>query len=87
MPTTGKCGTDTCGTDTCATMQGARDFTLVSEDADFAEMVMLYGPPPKVICLRCGHQTTSFVADPPRRRADAIDAFGRNGRLACLEIY
>ena len=36
-------------------------FTIVSQDSDFADMAALYGPPPKVIWLRCGNQTTEFV--------------------------
>ena len=36
----------------------ANDFILVSQDADFADMATLFGPPPKVIWLRCGNQPT-----------------------------
>jgi len=32
-------------------------FVLVSQDADFADMATLYGPPPKVVWLRCGKST------------------------------
>jgi predicted nuclease of predicted toxin-antitoxin system len=39
----------------------ANDFTLVSQDVDFADMAILYGPPPKVIWLRCGNQPTTTV--------------------------
>ena len=31
-------------------------FVIVSQDADFADLAALYGPPPKVIWLRCGNQ-------------------------------
>jgi predicted nuclease of predicted toxin-antitoxin system len=34
----------------------ANDFILVSRDADFPDMPILFGPPPKVIWLRCGNQ-------------------------------
>jgi predicted nuclease of predicted toxin-antitoxin system len=33
-------------------------FVLVSQDADFAELAGLLGPPPKVVWLRCGNQPT-----------------------------
>ena len=36
-------------------------FAIVSQDSDFADMAALYGPPPKVVWLRCGNQTTEFV--------------------------
>jgi predicted nuclease of predicted toxin-antitoxin system len=39
----------------------AKEFVLVSQDADFADMATLYGPPPKVIWLRCGNQPTEEI--------------------------
>src|ERR1700730_2771165 len=36
----------------------ANDFILVSQDDDFADLAILFGPPPKVIWLRCGNQPT-----------------------------
>jgi len=32
----------------------ANGYGIVSQDADFAERSRLYGPPPKVVWLRCG---------------------------------
>ena len=46
----------------------ANDFTLVSHDADFAEMAALLGPPPKVIWLRGGNQPTAAIANLLRGR-------------------
>ena len=41
----------------------ARDkgFTLVTKDADFADLVILRGPPPKVVWLRLGNCSTNEV--------------------------
>lgn len=64
-----------------------RDFILVSQDADFAEMALLRGPPPKVIWLRCGNRPTDFVADLLRRHRDSIHQFGLDPVSACLELY
>ena len=36
-------------------------FTIVSLDADFAEMATLLGTPPKVIWLRCGNQPSAVI--------------------------
>jgi predicted nuclease of predicted toxin-antitoxin system len=33
-------------------------FVLVSQDADFVDIATLYGPPPKLIWLRCGINPT-----------------------------
>jgi predicted nuclease of predicted toxin-antitoxin system len=61
-------------------------FALVTLDADFAEMAVLLGPPPKVVWLRCGNQPTSGIASLLDNRAEAIAAFERDD-AACLEIY
>ena len=61
-------------------------FTIVSLDADFAERAALIGPPPKVIWLRCGNQSTRFVGKVLRDHAEAIAAFAHEA-AACLEIY
>ncbi len=65
---------------------GANGFTLVSLDADFADMAALLGPPPKVIWLRCGNQPTAVIEGLLRRHAEAIAAF-ENDAAVCLEIY
>ena len=65
----------------------AGDFTIVSLDADFAELAHLRGPPPKVVWLRYGNQPTQFVADLLRSQAAAIQAFGDDQGTACLELY
>ncbi|HWB48301.1 MAG TPA: DUF5615 family PIN-like protein [Stellaceae bacterium] len=65
----------------------ANDFVLVSQDADFAEMAALFGPPPKVLWLRSGNQPTMAVEQLLRTHATAIAAFQRDIVAACLEIY
>lgn len=67
----------------------ARDggFTIVTLDADFADMAALRGAPPKVIWLRCGNQPTSFVDALLRGHASLIAAFERESEAACLELY
>ena len=39
----------------------ANGLTIVTLDSDFADLAALFGPPPKVIWLRCGNQTTEFI--------------------------
>jgi len=62
-------------------------FNLVTQDADFAEMAMLHGPPPKVIWLRCGNQPTVVVEKLLRDHAEAIISFEQDDTAACWEIY
>jgi predicted nuclease of predicted toxin-antitoxin system len=65
----------------------ANGFILVSQDVDFADMATLYGPPPKVIWLRCGNQPTSEIEKRLRDHVDAIAAFEEDDAAACWEIY
>jgi predicted nuclease of predicted toxin-antitoxin system len=65
----------------------ANGFILVSQDADFADMATLYGPPPKVIWLRCGNQPTATIEQRLRDHVDAIAAFEQDDAAACWEIY
>jgi len=62
-------------------------FVLVTLDADFADMATLFGPPPKVIWLRCGNQPTAAIEKRLRDHADALAAFDRDATAACWEIY
>jgi predicted nuclease of predicted toxin-antitoxin system len=65
----------------------ANSFTLVSHDADFADMGELFGPAPKVIWLRVGNQPTTAIATLLRRHASLITTFEHDDSAACLEIY
>ena len=65
----------------------ANGFTLVTQDSDFADMAALFGPPPKVILLRCGNQPTSVVANLLRSQADALRKFEQDNSASCWEIY
>lgn len=65
---------------------GAQGFTLVSQDADMADMAALYGPPPKVIWLRGGNRSTTAVEALLRHHALLIADFRRDPQTACLEL-
>ncbi len=64
----------------------ANAFMLVTQDSDFAEMVALYGQPPKIIWLRCGNQPTHIIEKLLRDHAQAIAAFEQDPAASCLEI-
>lgn len=65
---------------------GPHGFTIVSLDADFAERAALLGPPPKVVWLRCGNQSTEAVERLLREHAQMITSLEHDA-AACLEIY
>lgn len=52
--------------------------TLVTLDADFADMAALRGAPPKIIWLRCGNQPTSVIAAMLRDSLETILVFDRD---------
>lgn len=62
-------------------------YTLVSQDADFAELALLRGAPPKVIWLRCGNRLTDYVADLLRAHFRAISLLDDDQNAVCLEIH
>lgn len=64
----------------------AGGFVLVTQDADFADMAALYGPPPKVIWLRGGNRPTSAVEDTLRRSHALLLDFAAQDEAACLEL-
>lgn len=62
-------------------------FIVVTLDADFHDLVILRGHPPKLIWLRCGN---SRIADIERRLRDNLDligAFAADETAACLDVY
>jgi predicted nuclease of predicted toxin-antitoxin system len=75
--------------DDLAVWTHARDggFCLVSQDADFADLALLRGAPPKLIWLRCGNRPTAYMASLLRGHRSAISAFAENESAVCLEIY
>ena len=65
----------------------ANGFTIVTQDSDFADMAMLYGPPPKIIWLRCGNQPNAVIEKILRNHAESISGFEKDSEAACWEIY
>ena len=65
---------------------GAGGFALVTQDADFAEMAALLGPPPKVVWLRGGNRPTPAIEETLRRHHALLLDFARSDDAACLEL-
>ena len=65
----------------------SQGFTLVTQDSDFHELSLLQGLPPKIIWLKCGNQSRTFVAELLIRHKPAVMQFMRDDEVACLEIY
>lgn len=65
----------------------ANDFIIVTQDADFADLSLLLGPPPKVIWLRCGNQPTPAIEKRLRDSLPDIEALGTSATAGWLEVY
>jgi len=63
------------------------NFVIVTLDADFYELSLLRGAPPKVIWLRCGNQPTAVIVEMLRKQSLEIEEFISDTETACLEIY
>jgi len=65
----------------------ANGYVIASHDADFADMAGLYGPPPKVVWLRCGNQSTGYIEKLLRGHVEAFRSFEADADAACWELY
>lgn len=64
-------------------------YTIVTFDADFYDLVTLYGHPPKVVWLRIGNTKTEILISILQNYADLIKTFVTDinyGDIGCLEI-
>jgi predicted nuclease of predicted toxin-antitoxin system len=56
----------------------ANGFAIVSKDSDFNQFSLLWGHPPKVICVRLGNCTTVQIAELLRSRSVLIHTFNED---------
>ena len=61
-------------------------FTLVSKDADFHQLSLFHGAPPKVIWVRRGNCTTDDSIDLLRARRREIEAFESDEEASFLAL-
>jgi predicted nuclease of predicted toxin-antitoxin system len=62
------------------------DFVIVTKDADFYEMNLLYGQPPKIIWLKMGNQSKAATIKTLQIHAEAIEHALLKDNLGCIEI-
>lgn len=63
------------------------DFVLVTKDADFYEMSLLRGAPPRVIWLRVGNVTKTTIARLLLDQRAHIERALSDDEKTCVEIY
>ena len=64
----------------------AHGLIVVSKDADFRDLALQHGPPPKVIWLRVGNGPTSAVEALLRGRVADVMAFAADPALSLLVL-
>jgi predicted nuclease of predicted toxin-antitoxin system len=63
------------------------NFILVTQDADFYELALLRGFPPKIIYLRCKDSSTKNIIKVITENFQEIEEFNNNEQYACIELY
>lgn len=61
-------------------------FTIATKDADFNEMILLKGFPPKVIWLRIGNCSVSSIAKSIRDKSVVLSDFYDNENFGIIEV-
>ncbi|MDX5339810.1 MAG: DUF5615 family PIN-like protein [Cyclobacteriaceae bacterium] len=61
-------------------------FTIVTFDADFVDLSLLYKSPPKVIWLRIGNSSTRNIAQVIKSKKTEIEEFLSNSKDGILKI-
>ena len=63
------------------------EYTIVSRDADFSELSVLRGFPPKVIWIRSGNCTTSDIEKLIRQHSAAIQDLNKDPNSGVLSLF
>ncbi len=61
-------------------------FTILTQDADFYEMSLINGFPPKVIWIRCGNTSTAAIGGVLLNNLEGIRMFIQSDQFACYEL-
>ncbi|WP_374089433.1 DUF5615 family PIN-like protein [Methylomicrobium lacus] len=62
------------------------DYVITTKDADFYEMSLLFGQPPKIIWLKTGNQSKAATINALRNNKEAIEHALLLENKACIEI-
>ncbi len=62
------------------------EYSIVTFDADFYDLSLVWGHPPKIIWIRTSNQTTKHIEKILRKHVSTLMDFFQDDNLACLEI-
>jgi predicted nuclease of predicted toxin-antitoxin system len=63
------------------------DYTLVTKDADFSELQLLYGFPPKIVWIRRGNCSTQTIELLLRENFEAIETMGDDSNTGVITLF
>ena len=63
------------------------DYMIATKDADFSELLLLYGFPPKIIWLRRGNCSTRDIEAMLRNSFEAIETLSDDPNTGILTLY
>ena len=63
------------------------DQIIVTKDADFSELGLLQGFPPKVVWIRRGNCSTAEIAELPRESGPAIGSLSDDPHTGILTLF
>lgn len=61
-------------------------FIIVTQDADFFEMMLMKGFPPKIIWLRCGNTSSQTVLKLIINNSETIHRLDTDSTIGCIEL-
>ena len=65
----------------------ANDFVIVTKDADYSDLSLLLGYPPKVIWIRSGNCSTNTIERLLREHFEEIEGMFEDPNSAMITIY
>lgn len=65
----------------------SHDFTIVTRDGDYNELLILHGFPPKIVWIRRGNCSTAVIEEILRTHIADIQALATDPTLGILTLY
>jgi predicted nuclease of predicted toxin-antitoxin system len=65
----------------------SNDFTIVTRDGDYNELLVLRGFPPKIVWIRRGNCSTAVIEEILRSHIEDIQALATEPTLGILTLY
>lgn len=62
------------------------NFHIVTQDADFADLSIVHGYPPKIIWIRTGNTKTDTIIHMIKKKREIIENFLNNDETSLLEL-